>query len=68
MNIRKLREAADLTPGDVAKRLDLDVSTVYHWEDGTALPRAATLLKLADLYHCTTDELLGREPVSRDSA
>lgn len=60
MNIRKLREAADLTPGEVAKHLGLDVSTVYHWEDGTALPRAATLVKLADLYHCTTDELLGR--------
>ncbi|WP_295759250.1 helix-turn-helix transcriptional regulator [uncultured Oscillibacter sp.] len=61
MNIRKLREAADLTPGDLAKALGLDVSTVYHWEDGTALPRAATLIKLADLLHCTTDELLGRD-------
>lgn len=61
MNIRKLREAADLTPGDLAKALGLDVSTVYHWEDGTAFPRAATLIKLADLLHCTTDELLGRD-------
>ena len=51
MNIRKLREAADMTPGDLAKALGLDISTVYHWEDGTALPRAATLLKLADLLH-----------------
>lgn len=60
-NIQKLREAAGLTPGDLAKILKLDVSTVYHWEDGTALPRAATLMKLADLLHCTTDELLGRD-------
>lgn len=61
MNIQKLREAAGLSPGEVARALGLDVSTVYHWEDGTAMPRAATLVKLADMFSCSIDALFGRE-------
>lgn len=62
MNLRKMRETAGLTPTDVAKSLHVDISTVLHWEAGDAMPRAAKLPKLADLFGCSIDALFGREP------
>lgn len=61
MNLQKMREAAGLSQTDVAKTLRVDVSTVGHWEAGDAMPRAAKLPKLADLFGCTIDELFGRD-------
>lgn len=68
MNIGKLRQRAGLTKTQLADRLDVDLSTVCKWESGVNKPTADGLLKLANLFHCTIDELYGREPSSQDSA
>ena len=67
MKFKELRLAANLTQKDVADELKVDRSTVAYWENGTAMPRAEQLPKLADLYHCTIDALFGRE-AARDTA
>ncbi|WP_442814924.1 helix-turn-helix domain-containing protein [Streptomyces sp. NBC_01775] len=36
---RRLREAANLSIGEVAKACDVDQSTVWRWERGTRTPR-----------------------------
>jgi len=64
MNLRKMREAAGLTVTEVSKTMNVNLSTVMHWEAGDAMPRAAKLPKLADLFGCTIDELFDRDPPS----
>ena len=51
---------AGLTQTEAARRLGVDQSTVSFWESGKKLPRASMLVKLADLYCCSIDELMGR--------
>lgn len=68
MRIGEMRKRAGLTKTQLADRLDVDLSTVCKWETGVNKPAADGLLKLADLFHCTIDELYGRDPPGRDSA
>lgn len=58
---REMRKAAGMTIYDVAAALGVTIASVSGWENGKCYPRAATLVKLADLYHCTVDELVRRE-------
>ena len=59
------RADAGLSQAEVARRIGVDQSAVSYWESGTNIPRASMLVKLADLYCCTIDELFGR---GQDSA
>jgi len=61
MDLQKIRKAAGLTQTEVARTMDVDVSTVGHWEAGDIMPRAAKLPELADMFGCTIDELFGRK-------
>ncbi len=55
---RVIRREHRMTQQDVADRLNVDRSTVTHWETGIARPRAEMLRKLARLYGCSMDVLL----------
>lgn len=68
MRIGELRERAGMTKTQLADRMNVGLSTVCKWESGENKPTAGKLLKLADLLHCTIDELFSREPPGRDSA
>ncbi len=57
MNIRDLRESAGLTQGELAAELGVDRSAVTKWETGEAMPRASLLPKLAEVLHCSIDDL-----------
>lgn len=59
--LRTCREAAGLAMSDIAKYLGVDPSAVSMWESGTNMPRADRLPDLAQLLHCTIDELFGRD-------
>lgn len=63
-NIKKLREAANMTQYQLAQRMEVFPSAVYKWEMGRSNPTAENLLKLADILGCTTDEILGRKAQS----
>lgn len=41
--------------------MGVDQTAVHRWELGKAMPRAAKLPELAELLHCTIDELYGRD-------
>lgn len=64
MNFTRFREAAGLSQRELAGKLGIDQSSVACWEIGRSVPRVSLLVKLADLYGCSIDELLGREPKS----
>lgn len=61
IHIQKLRQTANLTQLQVAEKLNVTPSTVAKWETGSSFPRASLLPTLADLFHCTIDDLYGRE-------
>lgn len=67
MKIGALREKAGLTKTQLADRLGVDLSTVCKWESGVNKPTADGLLNLADLFHCTIDELFDRASPGQDA-
>lgn len=58
MSIKNARKNAGKTQADVAKAVDVTVAAVSLWENGTTMPRAATLYALAKYLGCTVDDLL----------
>lgn len=61
MSFSSARKNAGLTQLQVADAMDVNQCVVSFWETGKMAPRAKNLRKLAELYHCTTDELLRDE-------
>lgn len=48
------------TQEQLAEELGVTRATVNRWETGANVPDVATIVKLADLFCCSTDYLLGR--------
>lgn len=60
-NLAAARKNAGFSQHEAARRLGVDQSAVSFWESGKKLPRASMLVKLADLYCCSIDQLMGRD-------
>lgn len=61
VKIKEKRIEKQITQQKLAEILNVSKQTVSGYETGYALPSVDTLIKLADFFGCTTDELLGRE-------
>ena len=57
--LRALRKAAGMTQTDLANRLHITKSVVSYYELLERSPSPDVLIKLADIFHVTTDYLLG---------
>lgn len=57
MTLKEYRERAGLKQIDVAKKLDVDQSTVSGWESGRAVPFKKYHKRIARLYGATVEEL-----------
>lgn len=66
-NLSILRRAAGYTQESLAEALGVSRQAVSKWESGATLPEASTLLTLAELLHCTLDQLM-REELSEATA
>lgn len=55
--IVELRKKAGLRQADIAKELGIVQSAVSAWETGQGNPRIEHLPKLAEMLHCTIDEI-----------
>jgi transcriptional regulator with XRE-family HTH domain len=53
-----LRKRSGRTQYEVAQELGLRESQVSHWETGTRSPSGLSLVRLAGVLGCTTDEIL----------
>ena len=60
--IKKYREAAELTQAKTAERLGISTMTLSRYETGLREPRASELVKMAQLFGCTVDDLLSENP------
>ena len=61
MALKELRERSNLTRAQVAKKLNVDLSCVTHWELGDWRPAREYHKKLARMYGVTVDELLSED-------
>ena len=59
--IRELRERHKMTQDELAGRMGLTGPSVAKWELGRAKPTADNLERLADIFGCSIDYILGRD-------
>jgi len=59
--LANLRREHNLTQNDIADRLSISAQAVSKWENDLTSPDIDTLLKLADIFDITVDELLGKK-------
>lgn len=72
-NLIKLRQEAGLTQAKLGEKLNYSDKTISKWERGEAIPDAYSLLRLAELYGVTVDDLLHddntwQNPVEKEEA
>ena len=60
-NIKKFRKERKLTQEQLAEAMGVSVSAVYKWESNQSTPEIRLILEMADLFHTSTDVLLGYE-------
>lgn len=56
--IREFRKRAGITQEELAQLLGVSRPAVAQWERGINNPRADMLIKLANLFKCSIDDLL----------
>lgn len=59
--IQKLRKERKMTQEELAEKLNVTSQAVSKWETDNSYPDITILVKLADIFGCSVDELLGRE-------
>lgn len=65
--LKSLRLEKNLTQKQLASRMGVAVSTISSYELGTNNPPYDVLLLYADIFHVTTDFILGRDTASSPS-
>lgn len=61
MKIKELRQKLNLSQVEIAHKLNIPQQTYGNYEIGRTEPNLNTLIKMADFFNCTLDELVGRE-------
>ncbi|MCD8015919.1 MAG: helix-turn-helix domain-containing protein [Lachnospiraceae bacterium] len=57
--LKNLRLQQNLTQKQIADRIGVAVSSISEYESGVRYPSYDSLVKLARIYHCSADYLLG---------
>ena len=60
-NLKMLRQKAGLTQKQLAERLWISKATVSYYEQSLRCPSPEILIKLSNIFHVSTDFLLGME-------
>lgn len=58
-NIKNLRKEYNMSQEELAKRLGIARSSVANYENGQNFPNMNVLLKIADVFNCSVDYLIG---------
>lgn len=67
-NLRTIRVQRKKTQSDIAKLTGFNQTYVSKWENGEREPDIATLIKLANYFNVSLDELVGNQTASKESA
>lgn len=57
-NLKNLRIETKISQDVLAKKLNVSIKSISHWETGYSEPSISQLLQLADLFEISLDELL----------
>lgn len=60
-SLKYWREAANLTQMALSQKTGINQCMISRWEAGVNLPSIRDLITLADFYHISLDELVGRK-------
>ena len=58
-NVRRLRQAANLTQSELAKKLNVSTSSVNAWEKEKTYPSLINVLSLCNYFDVKVDDLIG---------
>lgn len=58
--IKDLRRSLDMSQSELGIKIGVGKTTVSNWETGYSSPDPDSLVKLSNIFNCTTDYLLGR--------
>ena len=58
MNLKKYRNELNATQEEIAKKLNIQKQTYQNYELGKREPSIDTLIKIADLFHTSVDNLI----------
>ncbi|WP_052211818.1 helix-turn-helix domain-containing protein [Anaerovibrio lipolyticus] len=57
--LKRAREKIRLSQKEVGEKAKINSKSISHWENGRALPSLLDLRTLANIYHVSTDWLIG---------
>ena len=57
--IKALRDSIGISQSELARRIGVTRSSVNAWEMGLSVPTAQYIVELSQLFHVTSDYLLG---------
>lgn len=60
-NLRAMRIERSITQEQLAKKINISLKTISHWETGYTEPSISQLIAIADIYSVSLDELVGRD-------
>ena len=60
LRLREMREITDYSIKDVAQKVGVPYETYRKWEKGDSNPNWEQLRRVADVFHCSLDDLTGR--------
>ena len=59
--LSRLRKEHELTQNDIAEKLNISAQAISKWENDLTSPDIDSLIRLADIFNISLDELMGRE-------
>lgn len=59
--LRQKREERRMTQNDLAERLGVSRQNITSYESGYKVPPLRVVVAAAELFRCSTDEMIGRE-------
>lgn len=62
-NIHRFRALRNMSQGDLADAMEVSRQSVSKWENNSAVPELDKLVKMAEVFHITLDELVSGEKV-----
>lgn len=68
MTLKDMRIAAKLTQQAVALELETTQGAVWQWESGISCPQLKKMLKLAELYGVTTDDIINAISTAKENS
>lgn len=65
-NIRQIRRSRGITQGNLAELLHITPQAVSRWETNLTTPDVTSLIGLARIFDCTTDDILGLNRIKKE--